>query len=300
MAEITMKRIDGAMVTPKDDACLYERAIGKSGIMYGTDISYLGANQVHINAGKGIYKGRDFDIAEQTINVQLSTSGKMAGRIYIHIDLSNTEKPIDILSIAAKALPGLIENDSFNEKLGIGEMELATYTAGEVAITDLRETFAYIGTPYKEIEQQVTGLRENVEQLNSNLGGLKFGTDAEGNYGYIKDGADTVTPFRGKIVIPYLYIWSENLNSPQTHQAVLRIKVTEYKKFSFDHFSVGVASMGAPTLEIKGDSTELIKLNGTACGYKEFDISAYDTITISLLDRMYKSQTAGLYDLIIS
>lgn len=109
-----------------------------------------------------------------------------------------------------------------------------------------------------------------------------------------------MTPFRGKIVIPYLYIWSENLNSPQTHQAVLRIKVTEYKKFSFDHFSVGVASMGAPTLEIKGDSTELIKLNGTACGYKEFDISAYDTITISLLDRMYKSQTAGLYDLIIS
>lgn len=196
MAEITMKRIDGAMVTPKDDACLYERAIGKSGIMYGTDISYLGANQVHINAGKGIYKGRDFDIAEQTINVQMSTSGKMAGRIYIHIDLSNTEKPIDILSIAAKALPGLIENDSFNEKLGIGEMELATYTAGEVAITDLRETFAYIGTPYKEIEQQVTGLRENVEQINSNLiptggtGSMNMADMVQAIYDYINpDGA---------------------------------------------------------------------------------------------------------------
>ena len=36
--------------------------------------------------------------------------------------------------------------------------------------------------------------------LNSNLadslGGITFGVDADGNYGYIKAGADTVTPFR--------------------------------------------------------------------------------------------------------
>lgn len=38
--------------------------------------------------------------------------------------------------------------------------------------------------------------------LNQNLGGLRFGTDADGNYGYIKDGADTVTPFSsGKIIL---------------------------------------------------------------------------------------------------
>lgn len=28
------------------------------------------------------------------------------------------------------------------------------------------------------------------------MGGLRFGIDEDGNYGYIKDGADTVTPFK--------------------------------------------------------------------------------------------------------
>lgn len=30
---------------------------------------------------------------------------------------------------------------------------------------------------------------------NSNFGGLTFGIDSNGNYGYIKAGADSVTPF---------------------------------------------------------------------------------------------------------
>ena len=32
--------------------------------------------------------------------------------------------------------------------------------------------------------------------LNSSFDGLKFGKDSDGNYGYIKDGADTVIPFK--------------------------------------------------------------------------------------------------------
>ena len=34
-----------------------------------------------------------------------------------------------------------------------------------------------------------------VKELNNSLGGIKFGIDSDGNYGYIKAGADTVTPF---------------------------------------------------------------------------------------------------------
>ena len=34
-----------------------------------------------------------------------------------------------------------------------------------------------------------------LDEQNKNMGGLRFGVDADGNYGYIKDGADTVTPF---------------------------------------------------------------------------------------------------------
>ena len=34
-----------------------------------------------------------------------------------------------------------------------------------------------------------------VNELNSSFGGMTFGVDSDGNYGYIKAGADTVTPF---------------------------------------------------------------------------------------------------------
>lgn len=35
--------------------------------------------------------------------------------------------------------------------------------------------------------------------LNDSLGGIKFGVDKNGNYGYIKAGADSVTPFKSGI-----------------------------------------------------------------------------------------------------
>lgn len=52
----------------------------------------------------------------------------------------------------------------------------------------------------EEIEANTSG--ENVagalalKEINNNMGGLRFGMDADGNYGYYKDGADTVTPFK--------------------------------------------------------------------------------------------------------
>ena len=38
---------------------------------------------------------------------------------------------------------------------------------------------------------------QNINQLNSELGGLSFGQDAEGNWGYQPSGADAVIPFNG-------------------------------------------------------------------------------------------------------
>ena len=35
-----------------------------------------------------------------------------------------------------------------------------------------------------------------LKEVNNSFGGLKFGIDSDGNYGYIKAGADSVTPFR--------------------------------------------------------------------------------------------------------
>ena len=56
------------------------------------------------------------------------------------------------------------------------------------------------------------GGMEQARVLNRDLGGLSFGQDADGNWGYKAGGADTVTPFKGDpdfdyehgISIPYV------------------------------------------------------------------------------------------------
>ena len=47
----------------------------------------------------------------------------------------------------------------------------------------------------------VLNSKERIKLVNSNET-IRFGYDADGNYGYIKDGADTVTPFKSGFSIP--------------------------------------------------------------------------------------------------
>lgn len=206
---IQLIRFNGMNVTPKDDAILYEKALPINGIFYGCDLTFMGANKVHLAAGRGIYKGRDFTIEEQDLNVELSSSGEKSGRIYIRIDLSNAIEPISIRSITASTLPALIDDENFNTELGIGELELATYTAEELKINNLKETFAYVGK----------GLKDELNKLDSNLTALsnsamKFSvvnnqidTVKTGGFYYIQSTSSTPTKTNGYlIVIPYANI----------------------------------------------------------------------------------------------
>ena len=74
--------------------------------------------------------------------------------------------------------------------------------------------------------------------LNSNLadslGGITFGVDDNGNYGYIKVGADTVTPFKNKGVI--YNIGTYNPNTPTT----FNLKgIAGWENFKNDNFLIG-------------------------------------------------------------
>lgn len=60
----------------------------------------------------------------------------------------------------------------------------AITAAGEYALDAIEKNASIEGTLAYQIAQQ-----------NSNFGGMAFGIDADGNYGYIKAGADTVIPF---------------------------------------------------------------------------------------------------------
>lgn len=100
MGNITLKQFDGSTVLPKDDAILYDMIVGQSGIIRGCDLTWTGNNQVHIDAGYGIIKGRVFAVAEDTLKVKLptSTSSTYYGYLVIRLDLEDTDNPISIVS----------------------------------------------------------------------------------------------------------------------------------------------------------------------------------------------------------
>lgn len=72
------------------------------------------------------------------------------------------------------------------------------------AINELTQKEVDVLDTYEEIMANTTlgkaaggvGVKQGFTQLNDSLGGLQFGIDENGNYGYIKAGADSVTPFR--------------------------------------------------------------------------------------------------------
>lgn len=70
-------------------------------------------------------------------------------------------------------------------------------------------------------EESVAGALA-LKEINNNMGGLRFGVDADGNYGYYKDGADTVTPFKSG-GIPYIEMLATSIDLYVTGLKNIRI-----------------------------------------------------------------------------
>ena len=80
-------------VTPPDDALIYEKALPGSGMIYGGTVTIKNANTLHVAAGHGALCGRKFTIEETDVPVILTSTGTLNGRLYIHMDLSDTDEP---------------------------------------------------------------------------------------------------------------------------------------------------------------------------------------------------------------
>ena len=180
---IELKQWTGKTVTPKDDACMYDSMLGDSGYITGCDLTYLGSGQIRIGTGRGVIKGRQFVILEHTITVPLSQSGTLPGRVYIHMDLSATD-PISIISETAANMSPLIQDEDCNITNGVYEIELGTYNASALSISDLVKTISL-----------VNGYKELKEELEASLGGCMFYPDSDGVYVTYTPpgGADPVT-----------------------------------------------------------------------------------------------------------
>lgn len=124
-------------VAPVDDAVVYETAIPESGIIYGATITAKNESTLHISAGHGIVCGRKFTVYEGDIPIELSPSGTLNGRVYLHLDLSNASEPIQILVERAQSLQPTVQDENVNIIDGVYEFNMATFTVNMITISNV-------------------------------------------------------------------------------------------------------------------------------------------------------------------
>lgn len=153
---ITLKQFDGAHVTPKDDAVLYSHLEPRNGILTGCEVSFLGGNQIQIGAGYGIVHGRLFLIEAETINVTLSSSGTVAGRLVVGIDISNFDIPISFVQQTGSTLPELIQ-ENLNSGGSVFELPLATYNVEATQLSNFKDVRPTIAPESDNVEYTKSG-----------------------------------------------------------------------------------------------------------------------------------------------
>ena len=131
-------------VTPQDDALIYETALQESGMIYGGAVTIKSANILHVAAGHGALCGRKFTIEETDVAVGLTPSGSLLGRIYIHMDLSDTGEPISFQTETANSLTPVIQQSDVNINNGVYEINLATFTVDTSTISNLVNVAPFI------------------------------------------------------------------------------------------------------------------------------------------------------------
>ena len=64
---ITLLQYNASIVTPTDDAYLYNHIINDSGIFTGVEVTTQGGNIINVSDGRGIILGRNFVVEAQTM-----------------------------------------------------------------------------------------------------------------------------------------------------------------------------------------------------------------------------------------
>lgn len=137
MAIIDLVTWNEHLVTPQDDALVYESAVSGSGIIHGAEITIKNGSMLHITGGHGIVCGRKFTIEEGDIPIVLSSGGNLQGRLYVHLDLSNASAPIELLTETGSSLTPVVQQQDVNINFGIYEFNLCTFTVGDMDISGL-------------------------------------------------------------------------------------------------------------------------------------------------------------------
>ena len=93
------------------------------------------------------------------MSVELTGSGTLKGRLYVHLDLSNTSSPIQLLTERASTLTPPVQDADVNISNGVYEFNVAEFTVGTATISDLADVSPQFGAISKTLtagQTQVT------------------------------------------------------------------------------------------------------------------------------------------------
>lgn len=143
---VTLVTFANTNVRPQDDALIYAAAVNGSGFFYGTEVSIKNTNTLHFTAGHGIIAGRKFTVDDGDISVVLPVSGRLMGRIYMHLDLSNASLPCDIMIETGTSITPPQQDANVNIFNGIYEFDMAYFDVSATQISNLRVVTPYVDT----------------------------------------------------------------------------------------------------------------------------------------------------------
>lgn len=195
---ISLVTFAGQTVTPQDDGLVYETALTSSGILYGGTVTLKNANTLHVAAAHGALCGRKFTIDETDIAVSLTGSGSLDGRLYIHMDLSDTDEPIKLLVETAASLTPVVQDSNVNINNGVYEINLATFTVDTSTVDNLVNVAPLLVSFFLEgtLVTGNTSVTFNDSRITANSKILPF-TDVFGVF------PTNITASAGQIVVTY-------------------------------------------------------------------------------------------------
>ena len=142
---LALKTFKGGNVTPQDDAIIHQTILPGAGMFKGCEVAVARSNVIHISQGFGMIAGRFFEMYETEVSVQLEElEGTKNGRLYLHMDLSNTDEPLQVLTEVGEELSALSVDNNVNYNNTTYDMELATFKVTSSEVKDLKNVFTAI------------------------------------------------------------------------------------------------------------------------------------------------------------
>ena len=264
----TLGEIAQAMQDNEDVVEALESAIGSKAPQAELD-GHTGNSTIHITASERTKWNNkiDYNGNASSATVTFSEASSLS-------NISTGEKLSIIMSKVSKAIASLISH--------IG----AKATAGSIGHVVLSDTYNKVlanGAAAKGTGASQKAVADVYAKLNSNLadslGGITFGVDADGNCGYIKAGADTVTPFKtSKDTIHFDVIY---LISGYQGGTVF----SSYINVDVDGFTtLTIGSMNYSSVSIYDTSSTLKLIATVTNGNTIIDISKYKKIRFQAKD----------------